>query len=204
MHVRSSALGVALIALSTALGGCGWKDSPPSEVDEASVNAKQQGASGGSIHGRIVAIMADGHVEPARVPDITLVRMRDKRVLEGFRETAAYHEWSERLPIGPTEMRLSCSQLFREYDIAKSAAQAADFGRLAKDKPSGEAPTDLLEFKGDEDGYFELEDVDPDRYLLIATGQAGWYPNVLWEDVEDIEAGKQTKVTINFVVRMCK
>jgi hypothetical protein len=205
-RIQSEALFLVLIALSHGLVGCGWKGSPPPEVDESSVDAKQQKPSS-SLHGRIVAIMADGHVEPARVPQITLVRIVDKHHhydIEGVRDTVAYREWSERLPIGPTEMRLNCSQLFRAYFMASAAAQAADLRRLAEDKSPGEAPTDLLVLKGDEDGYFELEDIDHDRYLLVAYGQAGWYPNVLWEDIVDVEAGKQTKVTINSVVRMCK
>jgi hypothetical protein len=144
-----------------------------------------------SLHGRVIAIMRDGHVEPARVPSVSLVRVWRSDNPE--RRTEADEALSAIMPIAPNTT--NCSKLLWQYNLALASARA---------KGSSAREPEILEQKGDEEGKFRFEDVAPGKYRIIAFGQVGWYREVLWDEIIDIEEGEDASVTLNDIARACE
>jgi hypothetical protein len=145
-----------------------------------------------SIRGRIIAVMADGHIEPARVPEIILVKIWDA---SGDHQTLAHQKLESVLPERyKAAQSIKCSLLYSTYSLARSSAKSG----------TGAVTSEVVELKGDEEGNFEVQHLDEGQYRLVAIGQAGWYRNVLWDDSLDVESSDNAKVTVNSVARACR
>jgi hypothetical protein len=197
-------LALAVVAM-IALPSCNESSAPPENAEESTTQQEVKTTSG-SIRGNIVAIMADGHVEPARVPDVTLVRNYDDLWREGGtgeHMTPAYEAFLKGLNVSaaPTELighPLKCSKLDPLYFLAQSEARVADLGIPAGRKSA------LITVEADEEGNFEVVDAEAGTYDIVALGQAGSYRHVLWYGWVRVEEGKEAKITIHLVLQACK
>jgi hypothetical protein len=156
--------------------------SPPIERD----------ARNASIRGRIIAVMADGHIEPARVPEIILVKIWDA---SGDHQTLAHQKLESVLPERyKAAQSIKCSLLYSTYSLARSSARSG----------TGAVTSEVVELKGDEEGNFEAQHLDEGQYRLVAIGQAGWYRNILWDDSFEVENSDNAKVIVKSVARACR
>jgi hypothetical protein len=197
-------LALAVVAM-TALSSCSESSSPPENAEEPTTQQEVKTTSG-SIRGNIVAIMADGHVEPARVPDVTLVRTYDDLWREGGTGqhiTPAYEAFLKGLNVSQDLDQLivhplKYSKLDPLYSLAQSEARVADLGIPAGRKAA------LITVEADEEGNFEVVDAEAGQYEIVALGQAGSYRDVLWNGSVTVEEGKEAKVTLHRVLQACK
>jgi hypothetical protein len=165
------------------------EQSAPAEPVEAGMSSSARTA----LHGRIVAIMRDGHVEPARVPDITLVRLRDPNNPDA--SLRADEAFSRVLPmVPPGNFLQKCTKVVWLYHAATAAAEATrDYKHEA----------DVIEGTGDEEGNFEFENIAPGRYRIVALAQAGSTPEALWSGIADVDEGQNNHMTMNLILLAC-
>jgi hypothetical protein len=102
--------------------------------------------------------------------------------------------------------RPTCSKLSETYYRAVQLA-FADGNLVDKRyhlKGKLEEISEVHEVDGDENGYFKFDAVPPDFYRILAIGQAGSYPTVVWDGVASVDSGRETTATISSIYLACR
>jgi hypothetical protein len=194
-QMTNTKIGLVLLISAVTLCGCFEDaDNRPRGQLSSIPEVEERPTSGTSLHGKVLAIMRDGRIEPARVPALILIRQyrNDPNSPSGSSWTEANRAFEAIMPFGTgAYKKLPCTSIFRTLTLATATAMSKD-------------PSNIREERADENGEFLVKGLLPEKYRIVALGQAGWYREVLWDDSVDLSQGDDNSITLSDIAEACQ